>query len=75
MHLDENGYVTVELDDILEAAQNILPNEDIELDEVVAVLHRVQQFEPAGVAARNLQECLSIQLKQLPEDTEFRLKP
>ena len=70
--LDENGYVTVELDDILEAAQNILPNEDIELDEVVAVLHRIQQFEPAGVAARNLQECLSIQLKQLPENTEFR---
>ena len=70
--LDENGYVTVELEDIQEAAQNILPNEDIELDEVVAVLHRVQQFEPAGVAARNLQECLSIQLKQLPEDTEFR---
>ena len=70
--LDENGYVTVELDDILEAAQNILPDEDIELDEVVAVLHRVQQFEPAGVAARNLQECLTIQLKQLPEDTEHR---
>lgn len=70
--LDENGYVTVELEDIQEAAQNILPNEDIELDEVVAVLHRVQQFEPAGVAARNLQECLTIQLKQLPDNTEFK---
>lgn len=70
--LDENGYLQSELEDILEAAQNILPNEDIELDEVVAVLHLIQQFEPSGVAARNLQECLSIQLKQLPEDTEHR---
>ncbi|PTQ89429.1 RNA polymerase factor sigma-54 [Agitococcus lubricus] len=70
--LDENGYLTVELDDILEAAQNILPDVDIDLDEVVAVLHRIQQFEPAGIGARNLQECLSIQLKQLPASTPHR---
>ncbi len=70
--LDENGYLTAELEEIQEAAQNILPDEDIELDEVVAVLHRLQQFEPAGVAARNLQECLLIQLKQLPETTAHR---
>src|SRR5690606_15929405 len=31
--------------------------EDLELDEVQAVLHRVQQFDPAGVAAHDLQEC------------------
>ncbi len=70
--LDENGYLHSDLEDILEAAQNILPDEDIELDEVVAVLHLIQQFEPSGVAARNLQECLTIQLKQLPEDTPHR---
>ena len=70
--LDENGYLHNDLKDILEAAQNILPNEDIELDEIVAVLHLIQQFEPSGVAARNLQECLKIQLKQLPEDTAHR---
>ncbi|HNC86765.1 MAG TPA: RNA polymerase factor sigma-54 [Agitococcus sp.] len=70
--LDENGYLHNDLEDILEAAQNILPNEDIELDEIVAVLHLIQQFEPSGVAARNLQECLKIQLKQLPEDTAHR---
>ncbi|HNA21716.1 MAG TPA: RNA polymerase factor sigma-54 [Agitococcus sp.] len=70
--LDENGYLHNDLEDILEAAQNILPNEDIELDEIVAVLHLIQQFEPSGVAARNLQECLTIQLKQLPEDTLHR---
>ncbi|MBV1870313.1 MAG: RNA polymerase factor sigma-54, partial [Gammaproteobacteria bacterium] len=40
--------------------------------EVVAVLHRIQQFEPPGVGAQNLQDCLLIQLRQLPEDTKWR---
>ncbi len=38
-------------------------------DEVLAVLKLVQQFEPAGVAARDLAECLTLQLAQLPTDT------
>ncbi len=38
--------------------------EDLEEDEVVAVLHRVQQFDPPGVASQDLGECLLIQLKQ-----------
>ncbi|ROS06114.1 RNA polymerase RpoN-/SigL-like sigma 54 subunit [Sinobacterium caligoides] len=41
----------------------------VELDEVMAVLHRVQQFDPPGVASHDLKECLLIQLNQLPEDT------
>ena len=41
------------------------------LDEVVAVLHRLQQFEPAGVCTRDLQECLLVQLQQLPADTPW----
>ncbi|MEW2958078.1 RNA polymerase factor sigma-54, partial [Stenotrophomonas maltophilia] len=44
---------------------------DIELDEVEAVLHRIQQFEPAGVAARTLGECLLLQLRQLPASTPW----
>lgn len=43
--------------------------EDLEEDEVNAVLHRIQQFDPPGVAAHDLQECLLIQLRQLPPDT------
>ena len=51
------------------------PDEDeddspVTLEEVLAVLHRVQQFDPPGVAARDLRECLLIQLKQLPRDEE-----
>lgn len=44
----------------------------VEDDEILAVLHRIQQFDPPGVAAQNLQECLAIQLKQLPEDMPWR---
>jgi RNA polymerase sigma-54 factor len=38
---------------------------------VVAVLHRLQQFEPSGVCARDLQECLQVQLNQLPPSTPW----
>jgi len=41
--------------------------EDIEEDEVLAVLHRLQQFDPPGVASQDLGECLLIQLKQLEQ--------
>jgi RNA polymerase sigma-54 factor len=44
---------------------------DIEIDEVIAVLHAVQQFEPAGVCTRDLQECLQVQLQQLPANTPW----
>jgi RNA polymerase sigma-54 factor len=44
---------------------------DIEMDEVIAVLHAVQQFEPAGVCTRDLQECLQVQLRQLPANTPW----
>jgi len=37
-------------------------------DEYLAVLKRVQQFDPPGIAARDLRECLSIQLGQLPDE-------
>lgn len=48
-------------------------DEQLELDEVQAVLHRVQQFDPPGVAALDLRDCLLIQLNQLPEQTPWRI--
>lgn len=41
-----------------------------DLDEVEAVLAMIQTFDPPGVGARNLQECLRIQLERLEEDGE-----
>lgn len=64
--IDESGYLDRELsaisDDLL-FQQNI----DATQQQLEEVLHIVQQFEPAGIAARNLQECLLIQLQRLPE--------
>ncbi|GIU48606.1 MULTISPECIES: RNA polymerase factor sigma-54 [Shewanella] len=62
--VDERGYLTQSTEDILQA----LGLEDIELDEVEAVLKRVQHFDPVGVAARDLSECLMIQLGQYPDE-------
>uniref|UniRef100_UPI003F6A223D RNA polymerase factor sigma-54 n=1 Tax=Porticoccus sp. TaxID=2024853 RepID=UPI003F6A223D len=43
--------------------------DEIKLDEVLAVLHRIQQFDPPGIAATSLAECLLIQLNQFSPDT------
>ncbi len=67
---DDNGRVTQDLEDISQALSQEMDLE-IELDEVVAVLHRLQQFEPAGVCTRDLQECLLVQLQQLPPSTPW----
>ena len=42
----------------------------VSVEEVVAVLHRIQHFDPPGVGARDLRECLLIQLRQLPRSVE-----
>ncbi len=65
--LDDDGYLrreTPSLIDDLAFSQNVLANEK----EVESVLAKIQRFDPAGVAARNLQECLLIQLRK--KDTE-----
>lgn len=67
--LDDNGRLTVSAEDILSAFYADDP--ELELDEVMAVLHRIQHFDPPGVAARDLQECLMIQLNQLAVDTPW----
>lgn len=65
---DANGRILTSLEDIYE---NLSQDLDIDFDEVIAVLHRLQQFEPSGVCARDLQECLMIQLSQLPAATPW----
>lgn len=44
----------------------------VETDELIAVLKRVQRFDPPGVAARDLAECLALQLEQLDPGTPWR---
>jgi len=64
--VDDDGYLTAPLEEI---QQGLGEGVEAELDEVSAVLRRIQNFDPPGVAARDLRECLLIQLQQLPVDT------
>ncbi|MAY42332.1 MULTISPECIES: RNA polymerase factor sigma-54 [unclassified Neptuniibacter] len=72
--INPDGYLTITLEEILDHfhAQTGEQFEEIELDEIEAVLHRIQQFDPAGVACKDLGDCLSIQLQQLPPETEWK---
>jgi RNA polymerase sigma-54 factor len=66
-NLDENGYLMATLDEI--AASGNFSMEDVE-----DALATVQDFDPPGVAARDLQECLMMQLKVVdPENTLAQL--
>ncbi len=66
--VNEEGYLSTSTEEICLAVDN----EEVQEEEVEAVLHRVQQFDPPGVAARDLRECLLLQLAQLAEDTPWR---
>lgn len=61
--VNDRGYLVVSLEEIQEGLNAELG--DVELDEVLAVLHQVQNFDPVGVAARDLRECMLIQLQHL----------
>jgi RNA polymerase sigma-54 factor len=69
--VDDRGYLTSSLEEIHAGLVDEAEEDPLELDEVEAVLHRLQHFDPPGVFARDLQECLLIQLNQLPPDTPW----
>jgi RNA polymerase sigma-54 factor len=54
-----------------EQFEELAEDDAVETDEVIAVLKCIQQFEPTGVGARDLSECLLLQLRQLPPDTPW----
>ena len=61
--IDEDGYLRDSLDAIAEV---LLPGVRAGHAEIQQVLHRIQQFDPVGVGARDLGECLRLQLLALP---------
>ena len=63
-HLDENGYLSTLLDDIAHSWP-----ERVELADLEEALHLIQKLDPAGVGARDLRECL---LLQLTPETPYR---
>lgn len=68
-NLDDSGYLSRPIsgitDDLL-FTQNL----DVSEEEVREVLHIIQDFDPAGVGATNLQECLLIQLRRLQDEND-----
>ena len=67
--LDEDGYLH---DDLTALRASLAPEYLVSVEEISAVLERIQHFEPIGVAARNLAECLMIQLRALPSEPAWR---
>jgi RNA polymerase sigma-54 factor len=66
--INEDGFLTIPITDL----HTSLNSDDFPLDfeEIEAVKHRVQLFDPVGCASANLAETLLVQLEQLPLDTE-----
>lgn len=67
--LNDDGYLSCTLEELAE----LLPEElDIDPLELSAALKLLQSFDPPGIGARDLGECLWLQLANLPEDTPHR---
>lgn len=66
--IDDAGYLTQSVEEIFES----LANPEASLEEIEVVLKRIQHFDPIGVGARNLQECLKLQLQQLDKTIPYR---
>ncbi len=67
--IESDGYIRRELESIindLAFSQNV----ETDLDEVESILIKIQTFDPPGIAARNLKECLQLQLERKLEDGE-----
>src|SRR5690625_1332022 len=66
--VEPTGMLGQPLEDI---HQSLGGDEFVEMDEIVAVLRRLQHFDPPGVAARDVPECLLIQLNQFAATTPY----
>lgn len=67
--VEPSGMLSITIEEIFEGMRGEF--EELELDEVEAVQHRLQQFDPCGVCSQNLAECLLVQLQQFDPKTPF----
>jgi RNA polymerase sigma-54 factor len=66
--IEPDGYLRIDVDDILAT----IDDPAVSAAEVLTVIHRVQSLDPPGVGARDLRECLLVQLRQLPREVPHR---
>ncbi|TSB22344.1 RNA polymerase sigma-54 factor [Psychrobacter sp. YGAH215] len=73
--MDEMGFIRLDIDELLQSFDTIASfyqwDERVEYDEVMAVLRMIQSCDPLGVGARNLNECLALQLSKLDTNTKY----
>lgn len=73
--MDDMGFVRLDIDELLQSFDTMASfyqwDDSVEHDEVMAVLHIIQSCDPLGVGARNLSECLAIQLSKLDANTDY----
>ena len=68
-YIDEKGYLTVRLEQLHNKDKHEFGMEHLE-----EALRMVQKLEPAGVGARDVRECLLVQMRQFPEDMSFEME-
>jgi RNA polymerase sigma-54 factor len=64
--IDENGYLKNSIEDILET---LSPDIQSHAEEIEIIISHIQTFDPAGVAARTLSECILLQLNEFKTST------
>ncbi len=70
-NIDEDGYLRRELDAIVDDVAFTL-NINVKINDLEEILKTIQGFDPPGVGARNLQECLILQFNKKTIDTESK---
>jgi len=71
--INPDGMLTLSVAELLASLEGAIDEATaVDAADVEAVLNRIQQFDPIGVGARDLGECLQLQLDQLPKDTPWR---
>jgi RNA polymerase sigma-54 factor len=69
-NLDDDGYLKRSLPEIINEL-SMFANTDVPLDKAEKLLRQIQTFDPIGIGARSLQECLLIQLRNIKHDPYF----
>jgi len=73
-NLDERGFLPIELDDLVEEINDAIDLEDgSPKEQLNRALTRLQHLDPPGVGARDLAECLKLQLEQMPEPFKLEI--
>ena len=70
--INDDGFLQTTIEDITASFADLDGDIEVETDEVEAVLKQVQNFDPAGIAARDLRESLSLQLHRQKNDVDLR---